>query len=245
MDTFVCPKGHISSDADYCSECGAKLGVKLGVKIGASASAAAAPVSASTLPSNCPDCGAPREQADAIFCDVCGFNFQTGAHGGAGNLASAPEPQPAASEPAPAEPVPAAQAADEAADGPAPAPGAAQRWSITLSVDPSLKDAVSPDPPPGIGPFILPLDQPVSLIGRRSEVRAIFPEIPITYDDAVSHRHALLQLDPAGVLQLRDIGSTNGTRLNGRELTPMSDETLKDGDQITLGHWSRISVKAL
>ena len=62
------------------------------------------------------------------------------------------------------------------------------------------------------------------------------------HDDAVSHRHALLQLDPSGALTLRDIGSSNGTRLNGAEITRAIDYPLKDGDVIAFGHWSTLAV---
>jgi pSer/pThr/pTyr-binding forkhead associated (FHA) protein len=42
---------------------------------------------------------------------------------------------------------------------------------------------------------------------------------------------------------VRDIGSANGTRLNGKDLEPLTDTVLKDGDELTLGHWTRLSVK--
>jgi pSer/pThr/pTyr-binding forkhead associated (FHA) protein len=43
---------------------------------------------------------------------------------------------------------------------------------------------------------------------------------------------------------VRDIGSANGTRLNGQDLPPLTDTALKDGDALTLGHWTRLVVKA-
>ncbi len=114
-----------------------------------------------------------------------------------------------------------------------------------LSVDASLREAGSPEPPANVGPFTFELTKDVTLIGRRSEARAIFPEIPMFFDDAVSHRHALLELTPEGALMVRDIGSSNGTRLNGKELPAMVDTPLADGDVITLGHWSRIAIKVV
>jgi len=109
----------------------------------------------------------------------------------------------------------------------------------------ALREEGSPEPPAGFTPATLELKQPVNVIGRRSEPRAIFPEIDMSHDDAVSHRHALLQLYASGVLLLRDIGSSNGTRLNGKLINPMIDQRLKDGDEITLGHWSKIRVTAI
>jgi hypothetical protein len=201
MTLLTCPKGHTSTEPDYCSECGALI---------SNSAATAKPANGAT----CPDCGTPREHEDIVFCEICGYNFATRARGEL-----------------PVEP---------------PATGAAQPdgWTLEVSVDPILREPGSPEPPPGVGPFPFTLEPGSSLIGRRSETRAIFPEIPLSYDDAVSHRHALLQWDGQGTLQLRDIGSANGTRLNGNELPAMVDHPLHDGDEITLGHWSRIRVRA-
>jgi hypothetical protein len=227
MNAYVCPKGHTSAEPDYCSECGAKIGN------GSHASAPIAPPPPAS-DEQCPDCGTARDASGAIFCDVCGYNFATGAHGELG-VAAPPPPTPQ-TEPTP-EPAP--QPTPQLKPPPAPS-----SWTLTLSVDPTLREPGSPEPPIGVGPFTLRLAGPVSLIGRRSTARGIFPEIPLSHDDAVSHRHALLQLDASGALSLRDIGAANGTRLNGQDIKPLTDYPLKDGDEITLGHWSRLSIKA-
>jgi hypothetical protein len=55
----------------------------------------------------------------------------------------------------------------------------------------------------------------------------------IAIDDAnISRRHAQLARDVAGTWKLIDLGSTNGTQLNGR---PVTTALLRDGDQITVG----------
>jgi len=187
MPAYLCPKGHDSAEDDFCSVCGAKI--------------VAAPLPAL----NCPDCGAAREPSDTVFCEDCGYNFSTGAHG---------EPKPAAI-----------------------------RWDVTVAIDPSLKTDQSPDPPPNFQPLTIPLEKDSNLIGRRSDKRAIFPEIALDFDDAVSHRHALLNRTPSGALILRDLGSANGTQLNGAEVLPLTDMPLNNGDQITLGHWTRLTVR--
>ena len=94
-----------------------------------------------------------------------------------------------------------------------------------------------------MAPVTIQLDKTVNLIGRKSEKRAILPEVPLDLDDAVSHRHALLTRGDDGSLTLRDIGSANGTRLNGADGQPLVDIPLHDGDQITLGRWTRLTVK--
>lgn len=206
MDTYVCPKGHASTEADYCSECGAKM-------ISTPAAEAVPAVASASGPAACPACGAACEGSGLAFCEVCGCDFATAPQqaAGAGSVSAPP----------------------------------VSGWMVTLSVDPTLRTSASPAAPAGVVPVTIQLREPVSLIGRQSEARAIFPEIPISHDDAVSHRHALLQLFASGVLLLRDIGAANGTRLNGREVEPLVDHPLKDGDEITLGHWSRITVKAI
>jgi hypothetical protein len=50
----------------------------------------------------------------------------------------------------------------------------------------------------------------------------------------VSRKHACLSQTEAG-LSIRDLGSTNGTLVNGRVLGPTEDWPLRDGDEIRLG----------
>ena len=189
---------------------------------------------ASPGPQTCPDCGAPRSTDGSIFCEVCGYNYQTRAHGEIPIAAPAPDTGPIAPSEAPE----AALALPPAAATPA------AQWSVLIEIDPTLREPGTPEPPAGVGPFTYHLDKPVTLIGRRSKPRAIFPEISLDFDDAVSHRHALLELDDAGALAVRDIGASNGTRLNGKDIPPMTDTPLKDGDAIALGYWTRLTVKA-
>lgn len=54
-------------------------------------------------------------------------------------------------------------------------------------------------------------------------------------DASVSSRHAMLTLDVSGDYILRDIGSTNGTFLNGKEIEAEVDHKLQDGDKVCFG----------
>src|SRR5579871_6400353 len=54
-------------------------------------------------------------------------------------------------------------------------------------------------------------------------------------DISVSSRHAQLTLSDDGDYILRDLGSTNGTELNGRPIAEEEDHKLQDGDKIRFG----------
>lgn len=51
------------------------------------------------------------------------------------------------------------------------------------------------------------------------------------YQYGVSREHAAISLSE-GYLYLEDLGSTNGTRINGFQLTPHQKYRLRDGDEI-------------
>jgi pSer/pThr/pTyr-binding forkhead associated (FHA) protein len=82
------------------------------------------------------------------------------------------------------------------------------------------------------------VDQPVLSIGRLDEISGIYPDIDLTPhggDEAgVSRRHAQL-LHEGDAWYVLDLDSTNGTFVNGVELTPKTRSLLSDGDQITMG----------
>jgi pSer/pThr/pTyr-binding forkhead associated (FHA) protein len=64
----------------------------------------------------------------------------------------------------------------------------------------------------------------------------------LTIDDAsVSSHHAELTLSGTDYV-LRDLGSTNGTRINGQPINPEEEHRLQDGDTIRLGHIETIYV---
>ncbi len=229
--THVCPKGHISTESDFCSECGTKIAgsspidllsnpLPIGSSIGSSIG------SANGLQA-CPDCTTPHDPLDGKFCEICGYNFET--------QQSAPMeiPKPVIPDPIVSSPIP--------DPSPFPDPALAQPWSLRIEVDPNLAAPQSP-PPIVQAPIELPLTKATNLIGRHNTARAIVPEVALDFDDAVSSRHALLTIQPDGQLILRDIGSSNGTMINGVEVKPMQDYPLANGDSFSLGHWTRITA---
>lgn len=72
---------------------------------------------------------------------------------------------------------------------------------------------------------ILPLPSSVTVIGRRSNCDLHIPLI------AVSRRHCQLSRD-GGVLKIRDLGSRNGTYLNGKRI---DEAAIQPGDHIKVG----------
>ena len=72
-----------------------------------------------------------------------------------------------------------------------------------------------------------PLEKPVTSIGRSS-----MNDLPIS-DKMLSRQHARIVKDDNGGLQVEDLGSRNGTFLNGERLA--APQPLKAGDRITLG----------
>lgn len=76
-----------------------------------------------------------------------------------------------------------------------------------------------------------------TLLGRRDPRHNILPDIDLTELDVqkiTSRRHACVDFDQIGYT-LTDLGSANGTWLNGKRLPAKTPETLNDGDEITLG----------
>ncbi|CAN1211637.1 FHA domain-containing protein [Tumidithrix helvetica PCC 7403] len=243
MSTYQCSKGHASVESDYCSECGVKIAGSV-----ASAIAGAMPTSNSSSSQVCPDCATPHEIGSGKFCEICGYNFLTGGHGEV-PVALTPTPPPSIATVKQAaiasNPVPLTQTPSVNSEASSSEPSKILAWELIVSIDPSLAYADSPPPPRDRASTTFRLEKPSNLIGRTSELRAIHPEIPLDYDDAVSSRHALVNRQPDGSFVLRDIGSSNGTILNGIEIKALVDMPLKSGDRFTLGHWTCIEVKAI
>ena len=224
---YTCPKNHNSTEADFCSECGAKI---LGLGI---AELGSNPTNPTSIPAAtksveiqaCPDCTTPHEADTGSFCEICGYNFLTSAKGG----------NPLANFPPPVNLSPSLTAAPISAVKPV------GQWQLIISIDPTLATPDSPTAPTQ-PPIAIDLKAGANLIGRTSQARAIHPEIPLDFDDAVSSRHAILTLHPDGSLVLRDIGSSNGTMVNGQEIAIMADISIGPGDEITLGHWTSIKI---
>lgn len=86
---------------------------------------------------------------------------------------------------------------------------------------------------------ILPLASRAEFtMGRLSEGQPIMPDIDLTpyqaYASGVSRLHAVIKREANSTIVM-DLGSSNGTYLNGRRLNPHTEEELKHGDVVALG----------
>lgn len=228
MSTTTCPNGHQSTDPEWCDTCGARLGaaptppsVAATTSLPPAASSAAAPVP-------CPHCD-ELNPADALFCEVCGYDFTTGQK----------PPAPAAVEP---------PAAPEAVES-------AVHWIVVVEVDAAwyaLKGALADQPCPPASSSTVPLSNHTALIGRSSASRGVRPEVTLDADTGVSRRHAQFVRD-GDALTVVDLSSTNGSYLvpSGEQpdadvpaLVPGVPVELHDGDRVYVGAWSRLTVRS-
>lgn len=113
-------------------------------------------------------------------------------------------------------------------------------------------EAKEPPPPPTSGTIqaealgylvststgsVFPVLRPDSLIGRFDSVTGMHPEIDLTDEDQsrnVSRRHARLVVREGRFFVAEEIGTMNGTFLNGQKLTTGVLTPLSDGDELTL-----------
>lgn len=90
----------------------------------------------------------------------------------------------------------------------------------------------------------LPRTGPLAL-GRFDPTIKVTPDVDLSYDDrnhrAISRLHARIT-GRNGRHEIKDLGSTNGTRVNGRRLKIDEKIQLKPGDQVVLGYCKYIYV---
>jgi pSer/pThr/pTyr-binding forkhead associated (FHA) protein len=87
-------------------------------------------------------------------------------------------------------------------------------------------------------PLILELSQD-TMLGRHTPDQTLRPRVDLTPFDAaakgVSRLHAVIRRTPNG-LEIWDLASSNGTKLNDLELEPYLPTVLKSGDHLKLGN---------
>lgn len=86
---------------------------------------------------------------------------------------------------------------------------------------------------------ILPIsDRMEFTLGRVSENQPIMPDIDLSpfkaFDHGVSRLHAVIRKN-AGSIVIMDLGSSNGTYINGTRIVPNIEQPLRHGDIVALG----------
>jgi hypothetical protein len=203
-----------------------------------------------------PTCVEGHASKAADYCDVCGAPI--------GSAAAQPDPSP----PAEAKACPAcgmpvtgrfceACGHDSALPEPSAASPAAARstpvgWTAVITADRDLYKRVLAQQGPDTVEFPLYFPErriavqgDTTLIGRGNRKQGVEPEIDLGIhpaDRGVSTQHAVLRIHDS-VLTITDLGSTNGTYLNGDNRLAEGEETpLVDGDRIHIGAWTTITI---
>lgn len=83
------------------------------------------------------------------------------------------------------------------------------------------------------------------ILGRVGGKQPILPDIDLTpyggYEEGVSRLHAIIKI-ASDQISITDLGSANGTWVNGKKATPHHPYLLKNGDILTLGKFQVISL---
>jgi FHA domain len=226
----ICPRGHESAATDYCDQCGARI--------------EGTPVSADAPrhEHDQPATSAPHQLDDDVTDteEVIDRPVST-------NVERCPTCQTA-------------RTGDDrycevdgydfvAGAGPTPV----VRWVAIATADRSYYDELAPDDvafPANYEPRTFALDSDEVMIGRRSATRGIEPQIDLSdtpLDDSISHRHAVLARCSDGSYAVIDVGSRNGTSING-SIHPIPLDTpvpLADGDRIHVGAWTTLTIRSV
>ncbi|MDO3650618.1 FHA domain-containing protein [Nocardia mangyaensis] len=215
----VCADGHSSQSTDYCEVCGSTLDD--------------VPAPDPTALRLCPSCATPTS---GRFCEVCGYDSALPAPGGG-------DGQP-----------PPRQVGTTRTDPPV----SGTVWVARVFADREFYGRVQarkgPDAERVAFPDFCPerriiLRGSQFLIGKRSASQGIVPEIDLgiaPVDIGVSRAHAMIQVDPGGGLSITDLGSTNGTSVDGAEIPipPQVAVPVGEGSRIHVGGWTTIAISA-
>ncbi|WP_110515469.1 double zinc ribbon domain-containing protein [Herpetosiphon llansteffanensis] len=248
---------HIATAGEaFCDECGTPLNVAATAAVPVTP----APVAPSVQPAPQPTYPAPQPIANAAsptcpscraavipgeaFCDNCGASLLAGAPAAAPAARPvAPAPQPSYTPPVQAAPVvPAAPVYTPPPAVPAKPPVAAPVAAAPVGIQ-SLAGFVLVT---AAGTRInLPAKADI-VVGREDAVSNNYPDIDLNphngLADGVGRRHARIFVR-AGVVQLEDLDSTNGTTVNKQRLQARQIVNLNVGDEIRFGRcvlqWQR------
>lgn len=167
----------------------------------------------------CPTCQ-HEELVGALFCSKCGAQLNYQEISPPKTIIYPPESRGTAPISKQSEPF-----VTDTPAPPAPIPPSAFKAQVTLR----LMDSGD----------VLPLDSGNEYtLGRVSGNQPILPDLDLTpyqaYEGGVSRLHATIKITPEAVT-VTDLGSANGTHVNGVKLPAHEPHPLSDGDYLTLG----------
>jgi hypothetical protein len=123
---------------------------------------------------------------------------------------------------------------------------AAPVWEVLIEADRGYHErfaAAGVVFPEGLAARCMALDVPELPIGRRDGADA--PQLTGAGDDpALSRQHAVLRRQDDGSYAIEDLGSTNGTEVNGRHIAAREAVPLADGDRVHLGAWTGLTIRS-
>lgn len=167
----------------------------------------------------CPTCG-HRNRFGVLLCENCGTNLATGQQAGIGTR-DLREAEAAAEE---------APAKLDTTEAKAVRSAGTARFEVGMTLRIEVEG--------GATPIILRPKAHDMILGRRDPTTGATPEVDLTpyagYRMGVSRKHASLRLQD-NQLNLWDLGSSNGTFINGTRLHPHRPYPIRDGDEIRLG----------
>jgi hypothetical protein len=162
----------------------------------------------------CPNCG-HRNRPGILLCENCGTNLMTGRQSGIGTRDLLKEQEKQGALDAEAQ-----KAVDTAG-------GASFTEEMVLRIE--IEGGSTP---------MLVYPKQEIIMGRRDPNTGGMPDVDLTayagYRMGVSRRHAAIRLQDKQ-LHVSDLGSSNGTFLNGTRLNAHRPYQLKDGDEVRLG----------
>jgi len=259
----ICPVDHYSVRLDFCDVCGRRL---------EQPALAPQPTAPDAPAEPCPQCGTVRLGLFCEACGfdfVSGtarpsWAFSTAALVPDGVARTTPPttalPRRSVSVATPphgsAVSSDAALARSDLSAGSGSAPGSLPRrsWIVVVTADRGYFDRLVAMGAPDAGIIHFPrycperrfrLEGREMRIGRRSASRGIEPEIDLTgppADPGISHLHAVLLAEPHGGWAVLDPGSSNGTMVNGRDISAGERLPLYEGDRIYLGAWTVLAI---
>jgi pSer/pThr/pTyr-binding forkhead associated (FHA) protein len=157
----------------------------------------------------CSNCGKENREG-TLFCDNCGFSITDAAVGQATVATRRIQNDP-----------------DESI---AKATWGAARFQQGSVVILHIKDASDPINIKPVGRLV---------VGRSDANSTIMPDIDLApfgaAEKGVSRQHAAIELSGDETLMVLDVGSSNGTFLNGQRLLPNQPRVLRDGDELRFG----------